>query len=199
MSPARKLAVGVAVAAVAILATAAPASAHDELISSSPAADERLAAPPETVTMTFSGTLLTLDDSMTGAVVLIVDEDGRDWATDDVDVFGDTVTVDIAPGMPEAGYQVRWQVVSEDGHPITGVIPFTIGDAKPMSTEGSDGGSATVQEADDQAAPEMSGGLRALLIGGGGALIAVALFALYRFLRRPRTAPAPLQDGESAE
>ncbi|WP_234714487.1 copper resistance CopC family protein, partial [Mycobacterium tuberculosis] len=91
---------------------------------SSPADGERLEAPPTSVTMTFSGELLVLDESTAGAVVLVVDTAGKDWATGEVDVRGRTVTAALPPGMPEGGYQVRWQVVSEDGHPIAGLIPF---------------------------------------------------------------------------
>ncbi|MHC9046138.1 copper resistance CopC family protein [Microbacterium saperdae] len=198
MSPARRMAVGVTVAAVAVLATALPASAHDALVHSTPQVDERLAAAPESIVLTFSGELLTLGDSTTGAVVIVIDEDGRDWAGDDVAVTGNTVTVDVDPGMPDAGYQVRWQVVSEDGHPISGIVPFTIGEAEPMAMQGAGGGETAVDAEDpgDQTTQEPGGVPRALLIGGGGAVIAVAAFALHRFLRRPRTATeVPENDG----
>ena len=197
MSPVRRWVVGVTVAAVAILATALPASAHDALVHSTPQVDERLAAAPEKIVLTFSGELLTLGDSTTGAVVLVIDEKGRDWAGDDVEVAGNTVTVGVDPAMPEAGYQVRWQVVSEDGHPISGIVPFTIGDAEPMALQSAGGQSAAeAEDLEDQTTPEPGGVPRALLIGGGGAVIAVAAFALYRFLRRPRTAAAvPEHDG----
>jgi len=200
MSPVRRIAAGLALATVATLAIAAPASAHDQLISSSPAADERLATPPESITMTFSGELLVLDASLTGAVVLVVDASGEDWVAGDVTVDGRTVTVPLAPGMPAAGYQVRWQVVSEDGHPITGVIPFTIGDADPMEATATGGGAETPaasSEQPDQNA-ESGGALRLLLIGAGGAAVAVLALVLVRFLRRPRTAAAPPETGGSA-
>ncbi|MGO1850708.1 copper resistance CopC family protein [Microbacterium sp.] len=196
MSPFRKIAAGLAVAAVAMLATAAPASAHDQLVSSTPSDGEQLAAAPSEISMTFSGELIVLDSSMTGAVVLVVDEAGTDWADGDVTVSADTVTADLKPGMPVAGYQVRWQVVSEDGHPISGVIPFTIGDAEPMpiagmgdSVDASSTGEAT-SSTSDQITEQSSGAVRVLLIGGCGAAVAVAVFLLFRFLRRPRAAAA---------
>ena len=201
MSPVRRWTVGVTVAAVAILATALPASAHDALVHSTPQVDERLAAAPESIVLTFSGELLTLGDSTTGAVVIVIDENGRDWAGDDVEVAGNTVTVGVDPAMPDAGYQVRWQVVSEDGHPISGIVPFTIGDAEPMAMQGATGGEtgAGAQDLEDQTTQEPGGAPRALLIGGGGAVIAVAAFALYRFLRRPRTAAAAPENDGAAE
>lgn len=201
MSPVRRIAVGLALATVATLAIATPASAHDQLISSSPAADERLASAPESITMTFSGELLVLDESLTGAVVLVVDDSGRDWVSGDVTVAGRTVTAALAPGMPTAGYQVRWQVVSEDGHPIAGVVPFTIGDAEPMqapTSGGSTEGPSTSAEQPDQTAADSGGITRVLLIGAGGAALAVLVFVAIRFLRRPRTAAAPPEAGGSA-
>lgn len=195
---ARTLAAATAVAVFAMLATAAPASAHDELVYSNPAADARLESAPEAVTMTFSGELLTLGDSMTGATVLVVDADGNEWTSGDPEVVANTVTVPLADGMQDAGYQVRWQVVSEDGHPISGVTRFTIGDAEPFLN-------ATAPQTDDtgsepdQTSTETSDALRVVLVGIGGAALAAAAFALYRFLRRPRTAPAPSHSDAKAE
>lgn len=200
MSPVRRIAAGLTLAAIATLAIAAPASAHDQLISSTPATDEQLATPPESITMTFSGELLVLDESLTGAVVLVVDASGKDWVAGDVTVEGRTVTAALAPGMPTAGYQVRWQVVSEDGHPIAGVVPFTVGDAAPMkmaTTGGTPETPSASTEQPDQTA-ESGGALRVLLIGAGGAAVAVLVLVLVRFLRRPRTAAAPPESGGSA-
>ena len=206
MSPVRRFAVGMAVAAVAILATAVPASAHDSLVHSTPEADERLAAAPESITLTYSGDLLVLGESSQGAVVLVIDQDGRDWATGEVTVAGNTVTAAVDPGMPDAGYQVRWQVVSEDGHPISGIVPFTIGDAEPMSATQAPTDAdapAYTPDASDQTAgqntDETDGGMRVLLVGGAGAAVAAVAFVLYRILRRPRTAPAAVDDVDAAE
>lgn len=200
MSPVRRIAAGLVLATVATFAIATPASAHDQLISSTPAADERLATPPESITMTFSGELLVLDASLTGAVVLVVDASGEDWVAGDVTVDGRTVTAPLAPGMPVAGYQVRWQVVSEDGHPIAGVIPFTVGDADPMEAATTGGGVDAPSEPSEQ--PDQNAGsggtVRVLLIGAGGAAVAVLTLVLVRFLRRPRTAAAPPETGGSA-
>lgn len=200
MSPVRRIAVGLTLGAIATLLVAAPASAHDQLISSTPAADEQLAAPPESITMTFSGELLVLDESLTGAVVLVVDASGKDWVAGDATVEGRTVTASLAPGMPTAGYQVRWQVVSEDGHPIAGVVPFTIGDAAPMeiatTATAPETPSGSTEQSDQTA--ESGSAYRVLLIGAGGAAVAVLVFVLVRFLRRPRTAAAPPESGGSA-
>ncbi|MFC4137814.1 MULTISPECIES: copper resistance CopC family protein [unclassified Microbacterium] len=190
MSPIRTFAAGVAAAALVILATAVPASAHDELISSDPAADARLDVPPKEVTMVFSGELLVLDDSDAGARAAVVDAAGKDWIDGDIVVNGDTVTIPLDPAMPEAGYQVRWQVVSEDGHPIAGVIPFTIGDAKPMTTDSPASASPSPAAVDAQDEGAAAGPPRALFIGLGGAVIAAAAYVLYLVIRRKKKAAA---------
>ncbi|MFE6734981.1 copper resistance protein CopC [Microbacterium sp. NPDC057650] len=187
MSPIRTITAGIAAVALAILATAVPASAHDELLSSDPAAGAVLASAPKEVTMTFSGELLVLEGSDAGARAAVVDQSGKDWIDGDIVVRGETVTIPLADGMPDAGYQVRWQVVSEDGHPIAGVIPFTIGDAKPMTTEPQASASPSPAAADVQKKEDAAGGPpRALLFGIGGAVIAAAGYLLYLVLRRKK-------------
>lgn len=198
MSPFHRISAALAVAVVAVLATTTPASAHDQLVSSTPSAGEQLASAPESVSLTFSGELIVLDATMTGALVMIVDESGEDWATGEVEVDGNVVTAQVEAGMPVAGYQVRWQVVAEDGHPISGVIPFTVGDAEPMVTASTgSSGSDRAPDAEDQIAGESSSVLRMLLIGAGGAAVAAAGYALYRFLRRPRATAASPDTGEA--
>ncbi|MFB7844347.1 copper resistance protein CopC [Microbacterium sp. NPDC056052] len=204
MSPFRRYAAGLALASVVVLTTASPASAHDQLVSSTPGVGEQLAVAPTSISMTFSGDLLALDDTGLGAVVLVVDDSDTNWATGRAEVVGNIVTVELKPGMPVSGYQVRWQVVSADGHPIAGVVPFTVGDADPLPAGTTAGRGSTSARPEirtttsDQIADESSGALRVLLIGGAGAAIAALGFVLFRFLRRPRTEAATPDTGESA-
>ena len=67
-----------AVAVIAGLAVAAPAAAHDEIVSSSPAADEQLTAAPEQITLTFSNELLVLEEN-SGTAMMVTDAAGEDW------------------------------------------------------------------------------------------------------------------------
>lgn len=200
MSPVRRFAAGAVLAAVAILATAAPATAHDQLLESDPGDGEHLDAAPSSVTMTFSGELLVLDESTAGAVVLVVDAEGEDWATGEVEVRGRNVTAALRTDMPDGGYQVRWQVVSEDGHPIAGVIPFAVGDAVPLeSTENPEPTTSAPDDsstASDQNADKRGDPIRVLLVGGAGAALAVAAFTLLLILRRRRAAAVPPESGD---
>ena len=100
--------------------------------------------------------------------------------------------------MPDAGYEMRWRVVSADGHPISGIIPFTVGDGEPLVREAAPATDAPADApADDTGRAEKSqtaqenAALRTVLIGAGGAIAAIALLALIRFLRRRRSASAP--------
>lgn len=186
MSLSRRIVAGIVVAFAAVLAVAAPASAHDELLSSTPETGQRLTEAPTQVTLTFSADVLD-----TGAAVIVADAEGHDWAATEPVLDGPTVTVELQPDMPAAGYEVRWRVVSSDGHPIAGTVPFTIGGGTPLehtaqpSTPAAGGQSAQSDEPTaDEAGQENAGALRIAFIGAAGAGIAVALFALIIFLRR---------------
>lgn len=172
------------------LAQAAPAAAHDELLSSTPASGERWDAAPEEVSLQFAADVLTI-----GAAVIVADGAGRDWVVGEPIVDAGSVRVELAADMPEAGYEIRWRVVSEDGHPISGVIPFTVGDGAPLVREtpevGSESASAT------PVAPQDSGTVRLILIGIAGAVIAAG-YALIHTLRRRRALRAGDRDAPAA-
>ncbi|MFD6140203.1 copper resistance protein CopC [Promicromonospora sp. NPDC060271] len=197
MPRSRPLVAGLAVAVVALFATAVPASAHDKLISSDPASGQRLAEAPAEVSLTFSADVLEM-----GAAVVVSDAAGTEWVSAAPAVDGPVVTAVLDAGMPDAGYEIRWRVVSSDGHPISGVVPFTVGDGEPLA-DGAGGvepgaapsgagetGGASVPGTDarsstqTQIAQEDEGPWRVVLVGAGGAAVAVALLVLVQFLRR---------------
>lgn len=104
------------------IAVAAPAHAHDELISSDPAAGTTLEAMPAALTLTFSGEI----SPEPGATELAVtDAAGTSLADGEPEIEGTVVTqplVDDASGA----ITVLWKVVSSDGHPISGELSFTV-------------------------------------------------------------------------
>lgn len=180
-------------AALAVAVVAAPtasATAHESLGSSSPSEDEQLETAPQQIELVFNADILTI-----GADVLVVDESGKDWVSGDPTITGTTLTAPLAPDMPDAGYQVRWRVVSGDGHPISSVIPFTVGDGEPyvsatpspeVSFQADADADAEVEAtADRDQAPEL---WQLALLGIGGAAGAVLLFVLFSFLNRRRRA-----------
>lgn len=175
---------------------ATPASAHEQLLSSSPAEGERLDAAPEQIRLQFTADLLGL-----GAVVLVADGAGTNWTVGEALVDGAVVTIAVDPGIPVGGYEIRWRVVSGDGHPISDIIPFTIGDAPPLAVEREPGTVTQQQTAEATTTREESAIVRTLVIGLAGALVAGGAFALITLpgRRRARRAADPelaSNDGE---
>ncbi len=175
-------------AALLTVAPALAASAHDELLFSSPESGERLESAPSEVDLRFSADVLTI-----GAAVIVIDAAGRDWTVAEPDIEGGIVRVALEEGMPDAGYELRWRVVSSDGHPISGLVPFTIGDGAPLARtvaptpEAAEAGTDTygsVGEESGQSSQEGAAVWRTVLIGAAGAAIALVLVVLVPHLGR---------------
>lgn len=105
------------------LATAGPAYAHDELVSSYPTAGSTLTGSPAEITLSFSGELMT---DMQSAVAEVIAPNGDNIATDDPDVSTTSFTQHLAADPPDGIFTVRWKVVSSDGHPISGEYTYTV-------------------------------------------------------------------------
>ncbi|MGW4639669.1 copper resistance CopC family protein [Sphaerisporangium sp. NPDC004334] len=123
------LAVGFAALAVAV----APALAHNVLTGSDPKDGARLASLPAQVTLTFDQPVRA-----DFAQVALTGPDGR-VAKAAVRVVDAKVTAEV-PASVAAGaagaYVIGYQIVSNDGHPVTGKIGFTVagtGSAAPVS------------------------------------------------------------------
>lgn len=110
---------------LAVGALAAPAAAHDSLVSSEPADDAILTGPPTSVVLEFSGDILDVNPA------LQITSDGEPVEVGEARIEGTTVTWDLAaPESLEAGeYAVVWAVTSQDGHPIEGTFFFGIDEA----------------------------------------------------------------------
>lgn len=108
-------------AALLLLLTAAPASAHDTLVSSDPEDGATLETSPEQITLDYSADVLDVSP-----VVRIAGSDGEVVAELDPEVDGSTVTAALDEPLAAGDYEVRWRVVSSDGHPIEGTQSFTV-------------------------------------------------------------------------
>jgi methionine-rich copper-binding protein CopC len=118
----RALAVCTAAAGLMLFA-AAPASAHSQLVGSTPAEGETLAELPAEFSVTMNERLL--DDAGLSAFALRVrDADGLYYGDGCLQVADDTMSTAAAIG-PAGDYVLEWQVVSADGHPVGGEIPFS--------------------------------------------------------------------------
>jgi len=162
------------------------AAAHDQLLSSTPAEGSALAASPREVTLEYSDSVLTV-----GAIVLVVDENETNWVSGEPVIDGWTVSAQLRDELPDGAYEIRWRVVSVDGHPISGLVPFTVGDATPAPRVPSPGPSEVGTAGPDDAGASGDNvleGSRTVLIGVGGAAVAVLLlWAVSVWNRRRRS------------
>ncbi|CAL9477265.1 hypothetical protein SUDANB6_02964 [Streptomyces sp. enrichment culture] len=107
----------------ALLAGAAPASAHAALTGSDPRQGAVVDKAPAVVSLTFSEEVSTDGDSLR---VL----DPRGERVDDgapAHTGGTTYAVRLHAGLPDGTYTVTYQVVSADSHPVAGAYTFSIG------------------------------------------------------------------------
>ena len=120
---ARAATLAAAAAAIVLgsLALAAPASAHDQLVASDPAADSAIDTLPEQLTLVYSGELIDAED---GTVVQVLSPSGEDVAGE-ATIDGTDVDVSLTDGGA-GDYEVTWRVVSNDGHPIDGSFGFSV-------------------------------------------------------------------------
>ena len=109
-------------AAVFGLLLASPASAHAELVASTPANGAQLAQAPATVEMRFTEAVNLIPGG-----IRLVDDKGASVRTSEPVVSGHTVTWRMPTDLPEGSYVVSWRVVSSDGHPVAGAFSFGIG------------------------------------------------------------------------
>ncbi|WP_109029107.1 copper resistance CopC/CopD family protein [Streptomyces rubrogriseus] len=110
-------------AACALLAGAGPASAHAALTGSDPREGAVVDTAPAQVSLTFSESVSTDDDSLR-----VLDpkgkrvDDGKPSGTG-----GTTYSVKLHAGLPDGTYTVTYQVVSADSHPVAGAYTFSVG------------------------------------------------------------------------
>jgi methionine-rich copper-binding protein CopC len=120
---------------------AAPASAHDYLVASSPQADSTVTAPLHSVDLTFDDVVLDLNTSGPSALLTVTGPDGaaRHFETGCPTVSGRDVTAPVDLGGP-GKYLVTWQIVSADGHVVSDSIQFAY--QPPAGTKEAAGASA---------------------------------------------------------
>jgi copper transport protein len=123
----------------ALLAGAAPASAHAALTGSDPGQGAVVDTAPTQVSLTFSEQIAVSDDA-----VRVLDPKGKrvDKGTP-ANPGGTTYTVRLLSGLPDGTYTVAYQVVSADSHPVAGAFTFSIGAPSETSV------SASAQASDD--------------------------------------------------
>ncbi|MDJ1371505.1 copper resistance CopC family protein [Gulosibacter molinativorax] len=138
------LALLVSVALLVAIPVSGIASAHDQLVESDPVEGQEFDAAPTEATLRFSAEMLEI-----GTELALQNADTEEF----VELPGayvvdyDTVTQPL-PELPAGAYTLNWRVVSQDGHPISGAIHFTVtGGTAAGSAEATDGATADAAEA----------------------------------------------------
>ncbi|WP_405916641.1 copper resistance CopC/CopD family protein [Streptomyces sp. NBC_00728] len=107
----------------ALLAGAAPASAHAALTGSNPTQGSVVDQAPTQVSLTFSEQVSLNNDSLQ-----VLDPKGQRVDTGGAsDLGGDTYGLKLRPGLPDGTFTVTYQVVSADSHPVSGAFTFSVG------------------------------------------------------------------------
>lgn len=154
-------------ACAAFLALPAPAAlAHDSLKSSSPAKDAQVSSV-EHIELEFNARVQF-------PFVVLHDAAGRQVEVGKPRLDGPKVLADVPRPPGPGAYVLAWRVVSSDGHPIEGEIPFTV--------KGSSSRPAPSAPAAER--PAAAAGVPGWIWGGLAVLVVLGAFLLIRGARR---------------
>lgn len=105
----------------ALVLGAGPAHAHDVLVSAQPAPGSTVETAPDQVRLIF-------DDPVESGFtdVEVVGPGNTYWAGGPPTIQGNTVSAPLDPLGPRGTYTIRYQIVSDDGHPVTGQLTFAL-------------------------------------------------------------------------
>jgi len=165
----------VLVSAVAMVGLAAPASAHNVLVSSDPAENAALPSSPPEITLTFDQYVQAGESNQ----LAVTGPDGRQWAEGPIKVEGNVVTAAVRPLGPAGEYTIGFRILSADGHPVPGEVRFTLttaGNGTPAPVDAAKGDGAAVE-----ASGSGSGGLPVWVwIAGAVVLLGLGLVLALR-------------------
>lgn len=146
----RRLIAALALVVPMVALSATAASAHTALVNTDPRDGAILSAPPAVIMMTFN------EDLMPGAVATTaVDSSGTQITLPEATLDGPVAMVDWPADQTSGQYTVKYRVVSDDGHPVTGEFAFIIeGDETPSPSPSSS--SPTASPSSSSATPTSS-------------------------------------------
>ena len=120
------------------------ASAHAALVRSVPERGARLDEPLQQVELTFS------EPVEAGFSQLTLERTGGEPVElGPVEAEGETLRARVTGSMPAGDYVLRYRVLSADGHPVEGEVPFSVTAPAPAPSSGG---------TEDQPAPPPAGG-----------------------------------------
>lgn len=139
-----RLARATLLALTTLLVTAIPqaASAHAGLVDSDPRQNATVQTAPTSVTLTFS------EDLQQPGFLALSGPDGEQIALTDPAFDGPRISADVTGEAEGGAWALSYRVVSADGHPVTGTIPFEVDAPAAVPSE------APSDEESEVAAPE---------------------------------------------
>ena len=197
-------------AVAAVLAVAQPASAHNSIISTTPAEGSTITEQPEQLVITTNDNLLDLGEAGQSNQIQVTGpgDERLYYGTACAAVNGPALVMPLQLG--QAGeYTVVWQLVSTDGHPLSGSYTFewapaegqelAAGNAKPACATS---GASTVEPSSEAGGVEpqssSDGGLSGDVWWIVGA-IGVVLIAGIGVLLVTRRKPEPTSDDQGTD
>ncbi|WP_294179813.1 copper resistance CopC family protein [uncultured Schumannella sp.] len=189
-------AVVAALAATTVLGLASPAFAHNSVVFTNPAEGAVLTELPESFEIRTSEPLLDLGDEGNGFAFQVQDAAGLYYGDGCTRISGSSMFTTAAIG--EAGeYTVTWQLVSADGHTVSGSYAFTWAPEGASASVGSltaprCGVNAEPVEASPDAAEPATPAVSSdvwWILGAVGAIVLAAVTTLLLTRRRPERPP----------
>jgi len=126
-----KFAVLVSLLATAFLAI--PASSHDVLLDIEPAAGETITESQFEATLVFNNPLLVIAGESNAELATRL-EGETEWVSHEITIDGAVLKAKVSLSQP-GNYDLRWKVVSSDGHPISGDSNFVLDIVAPSEAD----------------------------------------------------------------
>ncbi|PZG15755.1 copper resistance CopC family protein [Nonomuraea aridisoli] len=165
------------VCAAVLTCPAAPASAHDALKRSSPAKDAQVSSLEE-IELEYSA-------SVKFPFVVLHDAAGKQVPLGEPRLEGPKVFAGVPRPLAPGAYVIGWRVVSSDGHPIEGEIPFRVkGAPSPRATPAAEAAPPTDAGGTPAARESAAAGVPGWIWGGLAVLLVLGAFVLLRSSRR---------------
>ncbi len=108
-------------AALLVVFLATEAFAHAALVSVEPRDGSVLTEAPKRIELRFN-------ESVTAGAINLIDARGKLRSDATVEARAESVTVTPPAALPQGTSIVSYRVISEDGHPVTGSVTFTVGE-----------------------------------------------------------------------
>ncbi len=159
-------------AGLLVLLPGVAATAHSALVGSNPATGSTIESLPAQLELRFNETVSDISPAM------VLRRDGETVTTLVPRVDGPRLVADApAEALPDGRYTLVWRIVSADGHPLNGVVTFTLGGGEAPAT------AAPLR----RQATEVPATSRSLALGLGALAAVVLALAVVTLVRRSRT------------